>query len=433
MKRNFIFVGIGILFLLTILPSCNEDKDYFYETSTTITAFAFDSVRNAYGEKIKNSDYPFTIDLTWKEDTALIYNKDSLPYHTDLSRVLLTLTSSATVYRLTEDGYVLFQNKQDTLDCNQPIILKAYGADAERNILEQNYKIVFNVHQTDPDAIAWQSFPSNINFEGKQKSFIFQERLFLFMENGIIYSASLTNPSQWTRINSGLAFDYASATVFAGKIYLVADGKVYTSSNGTAWEIQPALSAGYDVETLLGATDQYLSGIKNGRYCSTMGTSWETGGAAIEFQRTWPSAVTYPLSTNSHIRQMAILGLPSAGSSAHSLLVAEDNLLNWAQWGPVDSTAYQLPNNSRMALIRYRGDQFYSFGGATGNSFQEYYTSNGLYWTKHANRTFFPGEFSHRAEFSAFVDPENYIWVVFSLSTRGNAVIYKGRFNSYNF
>lgn len=433
MKINFIFAWIGFLLFMAILPSCNKDDDAFYETSTAINSFAFDSVRDAYGEKVKNSDYPFTIDLTWKTDTALIYNKDSLPYRSNLSRTLISVTSPATIYRLTQEGYALFQNRLDTLDCNRPIILKAVGADAYGNATEKIYKITFNVHQVNPDSVPWKTYSPTINFEGKQKSLIFQGHLFLFMENGNIYSTSLSDGTQWTRTASNPAFDYTSATVFAGRIYIVANGNVYASSNGTDWEIQPLLSTDSNVETLLGATDLYLSGIKNGKYCTTTGTDWEIGGSANGFQRTYPSSVTYKLSTNEHIQQVAVLGLSDGNSIAHSLLVAEENLLNWSHWGPVDSVFYQLPNEPRMALIRYRGDKFYSFGGSSSNSFKDYYTSDGLYWTHHTNHTFFPEEFSYRGEFSVVVDPENYIWIIFSQSTGGNAVIYKGRFNSYNF
>ncbi len=434
MKINFILAWIGILPLLAILPSCNKDNDVFYEISTTINSLTFDSIRDSYGERVKNTDYKFTIDLEWKTDTALIYNSDSLPYRSDLTRTLLTYSSSATIYRLTGDNnYELFISKQDTLDVNQPVILKAVGSDAYGNVLEQIYKVTFNVHQVNPDLVTWQKFSPDVSIEGKHKSLLFNEKIFLFMENGTILSAPLSNAEKWTRTAPNVPFDYSSATVFAGRIYLASTGNVLLSTDGINWTIEPNLSADNDIETLLGSTDYYLAGIKNGHYSTTTGMNWETGRSANGFKRTWPSSVTYPLTTNSKIQQVALLGVSSTNPVASSLLVAEENLLNWATWGPVDSTAYQLPNDPRMALIRYRDHKFYSFGGSDDTSFQYYYTSDGLYWTPHTNHTFFPSEFSRRADFSALVDPENYIWIVFSESPQAEATIYKGRFNSYNF
>lgn len=433
MKINFIFVWVGILILAAVLPSCSKDDDTFYEASTTITSFSFDSIRNAYGERVKPSQYPFTIDLTGEGDTALIYNKDSLPYRSDLSRVLFTISSSATIYLLKGNEYVLFQSTKDTIDCYKPVILKAFGSDANGTILEKTYKVIFNVHQVNPDSIPWRSISPNFNFEGKQKSVILKNRLYLFTESGIIYSTALTDGAQWIKSPVNIPFDYTSATAFNGKLYLIASGKVYTSTDGNTWEIQESLSEGANIETLLGATSDYLAGIKGGFYCSTQGISWKTGGAASGFIRTWPTSVTYSLPTNSNIQQVAILGKNSAQSTAHSLLVAEDSLLNWSKWGPVDSTSYQLPITDRTAIIRYGDNKFYCFGGSSSTSFKDYYTSNGLYWTFHENYTFFPDYFTSRGEFSVSVDSENYIWIIFSRSTRGDAVVYKGRFNSYSF
>ncbi len=433
MKINFIFGWIGIFLLTTILGSCAGDDDTFYETSTTINYLTYDSVRDAYGTKITYTDYPMTVDLTGEADTAWIYNADSLPFRSNLSRTLLSISSSATIYRLTDDGYVLFQNRQDTLDCSNPVILKAIGSDENGNALEKMYKVFFNVHQIDADSVAWTTITPNVNFEGKQKSIILRDRLFVFTEYGRVYSSSLADGAEWVSMPTGFAFDYASATTFNGMIYLVSEGKVYASPDGGNWELQESLSADADVETLLGATSNYLAAVKNGSYCSTRGATWKVGGSASAFQRTWPASVSYTLSTNPSIEQVAVLGLPTGGTTAHNLLVAEDSLLNWSQWGPVDSASYQLPAKERMSLIRYRGDKFYSFGGAGLDAFTEYYTSNGLYWEQNVNHTFFPASFASRGEYSVIVDSEHYIWFIFSSSLKGRAVIYKGRFNSYSF
>lgn len=434
MKTNFVFTWFGILFFALALASCSTDDAAFYIRSTNITAFTFDSVRDGYGEKVKYTDHRFTIDLRSDEDTALVYNVDSLPYRSDVSRMLLTITSAADVYRKTgEETYELFASRQDTLNYTEPIIFVAVGVNENGYLIEKTYKLTLNIHQVNPDTVVWEAIDPNISLPGKYKSLIYNSQLYLFGENGKIYSSPLSDATQWRQISTSLPFDYASPQVFAGRMYLTAAGKVYISEDGTHWEVQESLSAGEDMETLLGATNQYLSGIKNGRFCSTQGTTWEIGGTASHFQRTYPSSVTYGLSSNSYIQQVAILGVASGEATGHTLLVAEDNLLNWSNWGPVDSTTYQLPVHERMALIRYRGNLFYSFGGSSSTAFKNYYTSSGLYWTEHTNHTFFPDSFYDRGDFTAVVDSENYIWLIFSDCTKGKAVIYKGRFSSYSF
>jgi len=117
-----------------------------------------------------------------------------------------------------------------------------------------------------------------------------------------------------------------------------------------------------------------------------------------------------------------------------TLLVAEDDLLNWSEQGPVDSINYCLPYDEDRALIHY-GDnnKFYAFGNSESGSFNSYYMSSGLYWEKTTNHSMFQEAFNGRQEFSVVVDANHNIWLVFSATGTKPTTIYKGRSNSYSF
>ena len=427
-----LFLGLGVI-CSSLLTSCSDQDEVYPSISTTVYSVLYDSVYDRYGDRIVYADYRMTLDAAaGLGDTILVYNVDSLPYQSDVSRVRLTVSTSATVFMETAPGTLRHVTSADSVDARTPIILHAAGSDSKGNVLTQILKLEFRVHQINADSVAWRSYSGTPNFTGRVKTLIFGERLYVFTEHGNAYYTNTGTPGTWTTVTGLPAnFDYVSPTVFAGKLYLIAEGKVYTSENGNTYTVQPTLSLGDNVEALLGATSDYLSAVKGGYYQSTQGATWQQGGLAAGFIRTGMNACTYALATNPEIEQIALLGKPKPEDTRHSLLVAEQNLLNWGNWGPVDTVGFYLPFDADHVLIRYAGDQFYVFGGSGREAFDHYYTSQGLYWRKRPSRGFFLEAFKGREHMDAIVDKDNYIWLVFSQSSKP-AAVYRGRLNSYN-
>lgn len=426
-----------LLFLLgglLSLPACRDYDTDYVEISTTIYSILYDSVFDRYGNAIDYTDYPLTVDETsGLNDTVLVYNTDSLPYQSDLSRAMLTISTSATMYLELESGEFQLLQSDSSVDCRRPVLFRAMGYDASGNVTWSVIKLEFRVHQIDTDSVVWTEFEGVPDFSCRLKTLLYQGRVYIFTEDGDIYSAPSDDPTAWRSESTPGQFDYNSPIVFAGRLYIVGGGNVYVSSDGSTWTLQESLSRDGDVETLLGATSDYLSGIKGGLYCSTQGNEWQTSFSAAGFTRTGTNPCLYTLSTNSGIEQVALLGrLTDETLGRHCLLAAEDSLLNWSAWGPVDSVGYYLPFDENHEMIRYGDDDFYVFGGTGSDAFTEYYTSKGLYWDYHANYTFFPETFQGRSYFSAFTDDERYIWIVFCSSSRGSATLFRGRLNSYN-
>jgi hypothetical protein len=342
------------------------------------------------------------------------------------------------MYREVEPNVFRITSAADSIDARQPVILQAVGNDREGNALTQVLKLQFRIHQVNTDSVTWQQLADVPDFTGRVKSLLFGQGqasplLFVFTESGQAYYTNTSTPTAWSTV-TGLpaGFDYASPTVFAGKIYLTAAGKVYASATGTDYVVQDGLSLGNDVETLLGATSGYLAAVKGGYYQSSQGDVWKQGDRAIGFQRMAANSVVYALATNPNIEQIAVWGV-GTDNTRHCLLVAENDLLNWGTWGPADSVGYYVPFDEDKVLIRYAGNQFYAFGGTDDEAFDYYYTSSGLYWKKNPNRGFFPETFKGRGHVAAVVDAERYIWIVFSRNNGvGHPAAYRGRLNLYN-
>ena len=94
MNRKFLIYLIAAFLVTSVAVSCNSDSDlesepYIPSSNVAITSFSL--VANS--KILANLDsVHFTIDL----DRALIYNADSLPKGTDVSRMLIELESSGT-------------------------------------------------------------------------------------------------------------------------------------------------------------------------------------------------------------------------------------------------------------------------------------------------------------------------------------------------
>lgn len=103
MKIKFLTVITSLLAAAFMITSCLDDKEVEteYSSESSITSFAIkDKIETQYTEKVNGKDttltftvdgtkYPFAID----QGTRHIYNVDSLPVGTDISKVVVSIIS----------------------------------------------------------------------------------------------------------------------------------------------------------------------------------------------------------------------------------------------------------------------------------------------------------------------------------------------------
>lgn len=136
MKIKFLTVITSLLTAAFMITSCLDDNEVEteYSSESSITAFAIkDKIETQYTEKVNGKDttltftvdgtkYPFAID----QGTRHIYNVDSLPVGTDISKVVVSITSDGIgVFIVAEDKDSLW-NETDSLNFEKLSNLKLW-------------------------------------------------------------------------------------------------------------------------------------------------------------------------------------------------------------------------------------------------------------------------------------------------------------------
>lgn len=446
MKIHFLSIIVSFFIASLAFTSClKSDNAIDYVTDPTIKSFSFDSIQIDSTHTALGKDYLFSIDQIGQGDTAFIFNKDSLPVNTKLSKVKVNITTSGqTTYIKHEKDTLLYA--KDTLDFTQPICFKIHAVNSDGTVITKIYKISINVHKMDPDSLNWGTNPfyTGTGIIGKQKSLIFNDKVFVFTDDGStqikVTSSAISNGKSWTSLQaingiSGKA-DYSSVASFNNKLYIVADGNVYESVNGTDWAINNGLSD--HVKTLLTSFDGRLAGIKTAgsdtKFCvTTDGQSWETGETVpVGFPTTNISATSYSLRTNASIHRAILMG-DNTSLGINDTIAVPWSTFDGKEWVDLSTSTDYCPKTSNISIIHYN-NKFYAFGGSENTGFNTFYVSEeGRIWKKVEEKVCFPTSFTGRGEYSYVIDSSNYIWIIWSKTSQKNDEIWKGRINSLGF
>lgn len=253
-KKYFMLkkVAISLIIILNYLgfSSCNSSSspnygDYTLSSDVAVTAFSLLS-----NNKILNNldSVYFSIDL----NNARIFNADSLPKGTDISRMQLSITTTgATVAELkfknknNVDTVVNYlENPGDSINfANGPVKLHLVAANKESSL---DYTIQINVHNMEPDSLYWnlndrRRLPSQLNEPKAQKTVAINGLVLCLTGNGSQYSvATAANPGEsWNTANIKFGFtpDVNSLTATDNSLFILdTAGTLYRSSDmGQSW------------------------------------------------------------------------------------------------------------------------------------------------------------------------------------------------------
>lgn len=272
-----LILPVVVLLGLSLAPSCNSSDDLTYEdtyvasTSVQVTAFSLasnnkllDSLENVY----------FSIDLI----EGQIFNADSLPYGTNISRLVTNVTAVSTASAVTltykldngSDSVVNYAtNSTDSIDfSNGPVLLKVTS---ESGTLTKTYTVKVNVHATKPDTLAWNrlesaKLPSSLAAIDAQRTVQYKDVCYTLSRSGSKYSLAVSdNPGemQWDVKTIALPFDADVETLRASDdaVWMLAnDGTLYKSTDFSAWA-----STGEQWVTMYGVYhDQMVGGTIDG-------------------------------------------------------------------------------------------------------------------------------------------------------------------------
>ena len=260
--------------LTVFVAGCNDDESSSFTSegdfgNCSVTSFSI----NKNDKVLTGLDSVFfSIDLV----NARIFNADSLPKGTDVSKLVINIgTSSASGCELTfrklgtsRDTTINYlESPNDSINFSDgPIKLSvtSYNGQSKRE-----YTIDVNVHKVDTDTLFWAegaktALPSGISAPTVQKTVEFDGKVYCLTASGSTASVAVNeNPyysDRWTNSNVVLPAnaDVSSFTASDNALYLLADGNLYTSTDAVAWK-----STGARMTHIYGGYTDLILGVRN--------------------------------------------------------------------------------------------------------------------------------------------------------------------------
>ena len=206
--RKIALFAVGLP-LLAGFFACNSTYEPTVMTASSAAVKTFSLTKDDSVLSHLDSVY-FSIDL----NKGLIFNADSLPYGTNVSRLIPVITTleraSAVELRVkrangTDTVYDYLNNSTDSIDFTGPVNLKVVSYDG---LNEFNYTITVNVHKMVSDSLTWDennksTLPSPYVYPADQRTAFSNGRYYCFTASQGKYSLATYSPVQ-TPTNSPL-------------------------------------------------------------------------------------------------------------------------------------------------------------------------------------------------------------------------------------
>lgn len=257
--------------LAAAFVACNSDSASSTLSYTTSSVVVSSFSLNADDDVLEALDSVyFSIDLV----NARVFNADSLPYGTDVSRLVVNIgVSGCSAAELTFKQSETTDTVVNYLTNSTDSICFTYGPATLHLVstdqtTERNYYIEVNVHKMKPDSLYWnqtarRSLPTNLGVPSRQKSAAWGDRTACLTYASSRYCLAVTNNpanNEWTYITPAWSFtpqiDTFNATDEA--LFILGDDNIlYTSTDGETWN-----STGLSWWNIYGAYGSTLLGVE---------------------------------------------------------------------------------------------------------------------------------------------------------------------------
>lgn len=458
MKRIFIPFTI-LLSTVMVFASClnDDDKEVTYYDDSAITLFSLGTlyrtvhttsskgVDSTYQTTIDASGYSFYIDQEKRE----IYNPDSLPYGTDVRRVVCTVTSKNNgligIKSVTSDS-VFSYSSTDSLDFTITRHMVAYASSGKA---KRAYTVHVNVHQEEADVFNWGNMGKQevFSFMNGMKAVALDRQLFVFgQKDGKLtgFVTDNTDGRNWRELTlpelAGNAYRDVLAT--GGALYLLQDQQLLRSVDGANWETVSSTA----LRRLLAAGTQKMYGISStGLLMASAdhGVTWTEEKMDTPAEWLPEENISYacmPLRTNTDIERLVVAGTRNVDAYPNDRYAvvwskledlsgdAEEN--SWMFYIQTEDNAYCLPRLANVTICAY-GDVLLAFGGngigaCTESAFSKMYVSldGGIAWKGSSTYPVPAGLAGNGEAFAATVDANNCLWIIM-----GDGQVWRGRLN----
>jgi len=302
-----LYILLALLGLAAI--GCNSDKDDTETVALSNVAIEKFSLKNNDKVLANLDSVFFSIDLAM----ARIYNADSLPKGTDVSRLVVDISAPSVrsmdliVHRggtLGDTTINYLANQKDSIDFSYgPVTLRVTAEDGSQ---VRDYTVSVNVHKVLPDSLAWgkaamRALPTALAAPESQKTVEADGKLYcLTLDYGNNASLAVaSDPSgQWETETIALPFpatnvDLSTFTVMDGFLYISDnDGALYESiDGGFQW-----LDTGARFNSIFGVCEGVIMGARRDDAGAWFITSYPSGNIAE-----MPAPDGFPVTGNSQL------------------------------------------------------------------------------------------------------------------------------------
>jgi len=396
----------------------------------------------------------FTIDQV----NGLIYNKDSMPYGTEINWLIVCSVSFEMNPSIVEvyqaaTGDSLTWNLTDSLDFSDYVRFDVYSSDQTAT---KRYIAKLNIHQQVPDSMEWISFSGRLLGKTVQDLKVIERNNYYWMyvraSSGYeLYRSPVTDRKTWIPVSltglDGKTLILSQLTEYEGHLFIqTSDGMLYYSTNGSAWNRMPDETP--VVISLLGS----INGSELGKTSPVLAAIIQEDNAwyfaAMDAANQWEKGVAVPA-------EFPVSGFGNSSYESmfywHLVVAAgkdRNGGLSDAAWGTMTGLSWVRLTDERKSWFERRDgvmlaqydENLFLIGGinASNEAKKDIYISldKGISWSLADSLIVFPETYKARGHASVLVDNDNFL-LLFGGKENNSANIldelWSGRINRLGF
>lgn len=457
MKNRIVLFVAGCIALF--LSSCLDSDEREYERPKDCQIMTFkvdhDSILGGQLDTVK-----FVIDQV----NGRIFNPDSLPFGTEVGKVVCTITyntASMANIEVTQDALpdsTFNWNTTDSLDFSKPVKFVTTAFDG---ITKKTYIAQVNIHQIVPDSMSWELYATNIlGTPVKEQKVMVREDagndyyyMYAQAANATgaysLYRASATDAKSWTELSlEGLpagVVRLAQMTDYENILYVpITTGALYQSADGQSWTL---VDQAPSVRTVLGVVKE--GGLNQpSALAAIIDTDGTLNYAAMNEDQEWTTGDVLPdgfpvsgfgsLSSQSMFREnlTVVAGRDKDGKLLNSAWATMTGT-SWILLTDIESDYFAKREGIMLSIY---DDKFCMIGGIdeSNKALKDIYFSvdAGVTWALSDTLVVMPEAYTARGFASVVVDKEDYMLILGGKeNTNANNLdqIWRGRINRLGF
>ncbi|MBQ8737216.1 MAG: hypothetical protein IJY78_05265, partial [Bacteroidaceae bacterium] len=203
--KKFFYCITSLLLMLFAVSSCIEDEEIETYPECSIRRFSIADIKSEIKAKTENGNdtsYYRTIEgkniyFNIDQVNKTIVSVDSLPYWTDITRIVPTIESDGYVYyRYDSDSlFIPLNSGTDSIDFTMPV---QFAVVSTSGMYTKKYVAKINKSINDVDSLIWRELnTSDFVLNGPHKSMALGNRIYVFSENN--GNATVTSSSELSK------------------------------------------------------------------------------------------------------------------------------------------------------------------------------------------------------------------------------------------